>query len=379
MGVHGVKVVLIDDERLALNYLEKMLQGNEELEIVKMYSDPIQAIEEIQQIKPEMVFLDVEMPVMTGIEAAEQILTLLPDVHIVFVTAYEGYAIKAFELNALDYVLKPARRERLQKTLMRIQKEKAEMVKESSPVPYRKICCFRSLHLESSERGTETFRWRTTKAQELFAYLIHRRGQPVRKDVLLDLFWTDVEWKKGYAHLYTTVYQIRKTLDKLGVELKLTNCEDGYLLEMNDVSLDVEDWEKRLRQAPPITKETIQEHLNLVDLYRGDYLAEYDYLWAESERQRLRADWYHHAAQVAKFLVETNELAKAMAVYLRMQQIAPHQEELFFYMMKLYDAVGDREAVEGQYVRLTQMLREEVETTPQEVVQNWYKQWKNNR
>lgn len=379
MGVHGVKVVLIDDERLALNYLEKMLQGNEELEIVKMYSDPIQAIEEIQQIKPEMVFLDVEMPVMTGIEAAEQILTLLPDVHIVFVTAYEGYAIKAFELNALDYVLKPARRERLQKTLMRIQKEKAEMVKESSPVPYRKICCFRSLHLESSERGTETFRWRTTKAQELFAYLIHRRGQPVRKDVLLDLFWTDVEWKKGYAHLYTTVYQIRKTLDKLGVELKLTNCEDGYLLEMNDVSLDVEDWEKRLRQAPPITKETIQEHLNLVELYRGDYLAEYDYLWAESERQRLRADWYHHAAQVAKFLVETNELAKAMAVYLRMQQIAPHQEELFFYMMKLYDAVGDREAVEGQYVRLTQMLREEVETTPQEVVQNWYKQWKNNR
>ncbi|MED4583008.1 response regulator [Brevibacillus choshinensis] len=374
-----MKVVLIDDERLALNYLEKMLQGNEELEIVKMYSDPIQAIEEIQQIKPEMVFLDVEMPVMTGIEAAEQILTLLPDVHIVFVTAYEGYAIKAFELNALDYVLKPARRERLQKTLMRIQKEKAEMVKESSPVPYRKICCFRSLHLESSERGTETFRWRTTKAQELFAYLIHRRGQPVRKDVLLDLFWTDVEWKKGYAHLYTTVYQIRKTLDKLGVELKLTNCEDGYLLEMNDVSLDVEDWEKRLRQAPPITKETIQEHLNLVDLYRGDYLAEYDYLWAESERQRLRADWYHHAAQVAKFLVETNELAKAMAVYLRMQQIAPHQEELFFYMMKLYDAVGDREAVEGQYVRLTQMLREEVETTPQEVVQNWYKQWKNNR
>ncbi|KQL45663.1 hypothetical protein AN963_11425 [Brevibacillus choshinensis] len=374
-----MKVVLIDDERLALNYLEKMLQGNEELEIVKMFSDPIQAIEEIQQIKPEMVFLDVEMPVMTGIEAAEQILTLLPDVHIVFVTAYEGYAIKAFELNALDYVLKPARRERLQKTLMRIRKEKAEMVKESSPVPYRKICCFRSLHLESSEHGTETFRWRTTKAQELFAYLIHRRGQPVRKDVLLDLLWTDVEWKKGYAHLYTTVYQIRKTLNKLGVELKLTNCEDGYLLEMNDVSLDVEEWEKRLRQAPPITKETIQEHLNLVELYRGDYLAEYDYLWAESERQRLRADWYHHAAQVGKFLVETNEFAKAMAVYLRMQQIVPHQEELFFYMMKLYDAVGDREAVEGQYVRLTQMLREELETTPQEDVQNWYKQWKNKR
>jgi two-component SAPR family response regulator len=319
------------------------------------------------------------MPVMTGIEAAEQILEHLPNIHIVFVTAYEGYAIKAFELNALDYVLKPVRRERLQKTLMRIQKEKAEMVIESSPVPYRKICCFRSLHLESSERGTETFRWRTTKAQELFAYLIHRRGQPVRKDVLLDLFWTDVEWKKGYAHLYTTVYQIRKTLDKLGVELQLTNCEDGYLLEMNDVSLDVEEWEKRLRQAPPITKETLQEHLNLVELYQGDYLAEYDYLWAESERQRLRADWYHHASQVGSFLVETNEYAKAMAVYLRMQQITPHHEELFFCMMKLFDAIGDREAVEGQYSRLTQMLREELETSPQENVQKWYEQWKNSR
>lgn len=371
-----VKVVLIDDEHLALQYLEKVLKSYEGIEIVKTYMDPLQAIGDIRDTKPDIVFLDVEMPEMNGIEIAEQILLHHSDTHIVFVTAYEYYAVKAFELNALDYVLKPVRRERLENTLKRIEKEKAEMAPDGSPQSICQIRCFQSIQWESPEGGAETIRWRTSKAQELFAYLVHRRGQPVRKDVLLEMFWAEAEWKKGYAHLYTTVYQIRKTLDRLGIGLKLKNYDEGYLLETNGVKIDVEEWENGLRKAPPITQETIHEHLQLIELYRGDYFAEYDYMWAESERQRLRADWYHHASQVGQFLVGTHEYAKAIVLYLRMQQIHPHMEEVYFSLMKLYDLVGDREAVEAQYRRLTGMLLEEFDMSPQEEVRQWYEQWK---
>lgn len=182
MGVHAkVKVVLIDDEHLALQYLEKVLKSYEGIEIVKTYMDPLQAIGDIRDTKPDIVFLDVELPEMNGIEIAEQILLHHSDTHIVFVTAYEYYAVKAFELNALDYVLKPVRRERLENTLKRIEKEKAEMAPDGSPQSICQIRCFQSIQWESPEGGAETIRWRTSKAQELFAYLSTDGGNPFER------------------------------------------------------------------------------------------------------------------------------------------------------------------------------------------------------
>lgn len=336
------------------------------------YQDSVKALHDIQSLRPDVVFLDVEMPERDGIETAEEISLLLPDTDIVFVTAYQEYAVKAFELDALDYVLKPVQRERLQKTLKRLQKEKewmAEEKRESSP--QAKIHCFQSLQIEVSGGGLQTIRWRTAKAQELFAFLIHRRGKPVRKDYLLELFWTDMEWKKGYSLLYTTVYQIRKTLERLGNNLKITNLEDGYLLEMGGISLDVEEWESQLRSLPPISEDSLSKHMELIEQYRGDYFAEYDYLWAESERQRLRADWYDHAMQVGRYLVGDGEYPKAIALYLRLLRFLPHLEELHFTLMQLYDTVGDREAVTLQYNQLRNMLKEDFDMDPRPDVTEW--------
>ncbi|MFJ9501185.1 response regulator [Brevibacillus centrosporus] len=369
-GGRKLRVVLIDDERLAIQYMEKILDGIEGIEIVGRYQDSVKALHDIQSLRPDVVFLDVEMPERDGIETAEEISLLLPDTDIVFVTAYQEYAVKAFELDALDYVLKPVQRERLQKTLKRLQKEKewmAEEKRESSP--QAKIHCFQSLQIEVS--GLQTIRWRTAKAQELFAFLIHRRGKPVRKDYLLELFWTDMEWKKGYSLLYTTVYQIRKTLERLGNGLKITNLEDGYLLEMGGISLDVEEWESQLRSLPPISEDSLSKHMELIEQYRGDYFAEYDYLWAESERQRLRADWYDHAMQVGRYLVGEREYPKAIALYLRLLRFLPHLEELHFTLMQLYDTVGDREAVTLQYNQLRNMLKEDFDMDPRPDVTEW--------
>lgn len=369
-----LRVMLIDDESLALRYMEKLLQGIEGLEIVGKFQDPSKALLEIQMVNPDVVFLDVEMPEKTGIETAEEILLKLPSTEIVFVTAFEEYAVKAFELEALDYILKPVQRERLLKTLDRIEREKVSQEGMSSSV-MRRLHCFQSMQIEFSGRVPETIRWRTTKAQEVFAYLIHRRGQPVRKGFLLELFWPEVEWKKGYSQLYSTVYQIRKTLDRLGSGLKVINCEDGYLLDMSGIRIDVEEWENGLRGLPPITEMSLSQHMEQIERYRGDYFAEYDYPWAESERQRLRAAWYDHAAQVGQFLVSAGEYPKAIALYLRMQKFQPHLEELFFTLMKLYDTIGDREAVEGQYSQLTNMLREEFDMSARVDVLDWYRQW----
>src|SRR5690625_2483073 len=108
-----MRAVLIDDEQLALDYFEKLLQEIGSFKIVAKYINPRHALEEVAQERPDVIFLDIEMPEINGIELAEQFGEIMPNTQIVFITAYDEYAVKAFELNAVDYILKPVHRDRL--------------------------------------------------------------------------------------------------------------------------------------------------------------------------------------------------------------------------------------------------------------------------
>lgn len=105
-----IKTLIIDDERLARQELKTMLQQHKEFQIVDECNNAESAIEKIHIHKPDLIFLDIQMPGKNGFEMLEE-LTFTPEV--VFVTAYDEYAIKAFEINALDYILKPIQINRL--------------------------------------------------------------------------------------------------------------------------------------------------------------------------------------------------------------------------------------------------------------------------
>src|SRR5699024_3384262 len=112
-----LNVMLIDDEQLALDFLERQLSKIDHIEEVGKYITPMVGKDNVLEIKVDAVFLDVNMPGINGIDLAGQILELKPDIIIVFVTAYDQYAVDAFELNALDYIVKPIELERLKRTI----------------------------------------------------------------------------------------------------------------------------------------------------------------------------------------------------------------------------------------------------------------------
>ena len=122
-----MKALLVDDERLARAELTRLLDKFPEIEIVSEASNGEEAIELIEEHKPDLVFLDVQMPGMTGFEVLEH-LHVVPN--IIFVTAYDEYALKAFEVNALDYVLKPIELSRLEKA---IEKVNSKSPKDDAP------------------------------------------------------------------------------------------------------------------------------------------------------------------------------------------------------------------------------------------------------
>ncbi|MEJ6007250.1 LytTR family DNA-binding domain-containing protein [Paucibacter sp. AS339] len=127
-----VRAVLADDERLMREQLRSRLSEVwPDLEIVAEAKNGLEAVELVGQHRPDLVFLDIRMPGLTGVDAARQIAQLPEDdswlaPEIVFITAYDQYAVEAFEQGVADYVLKPAERERLLVTVQRIKKRLAQ-------------------------------------------------------------------------------------------------------------------------------------------------------------------------------------------------------------------------------------------------------------
>jgi DNA-binding LytR/AlgR family response regulator len=141
-ATHAPRAVLADDERLMREQLRaRLAEVWPALEIVGEAKNGLEAVQLVQEHRPDIVFLDIRMPGLTGVEAAKQITQLPPPEgqddalvpEIVFITAYDQYAVEAFEQGVADYVLKPAERDRLSVTVERIQKRLA--ARESGDAP----------------------------------------------------------------------------------------------------------------------------------------------------------------------------------------------------------------------------------------------------
>lgn len=118
-----LKVIVVDDEPLARKGMMVRLAEFSQLNVVAECSNGQQAIQSISQLQPDLVFLDVEMPGMDGFAVLKQLQSaMVPLPYIVFVTAYDHYAFNAFEVNALDYVLKPVEADRLRQTVEKVIK-----------------------------------------------------------------------------------------------------------------------------------------------------------------------------------------------------------------------------------------------------------------
>jgi len=112
-----IKAILIDDERLARNELKKLLLDFPEVEVIAEAANAEEGIERIESLSPDLIFLDIQMPGKTGFDMLAQ-LEKAP--HVIFTTAYDEHALKAFEVNALDYLLKPVEPRRLADAIQKL-------------------------------------------------------------------------------------------------------------------------------------------------------------------------------------------------------------------------------------------------------------------
>ena len=190
-----MRVLVVDDEVPARERLKRMLAEIEAVEIIEA-TDGSQAVEMIEALSPDLVLLDIQMPGLDGFGVIEALKEPPP---IIFVTAYDEYAIRAFEVNAMDYLLKPFSRERLHKAIRRIQEglaEERDLGAQMGPL------------LESL----------VAKGRYL-ARLAVRDRDCIRVLDVEDVDWIGIKDEQVMVHVGDEVYPIRRTLIELETRL----------------------------------------------------------------------------------------------------------------------------------------------------------------
>jgi two-component system LytT family response regulator len=120
----SITAIIVDDERLAREGIKQLLAETEEIELIGEAANADEAIELVEKYKPQLLFLDIEMPEKNGFDLLEE---LIETPYVIFTTAYNEFALKAFEVNAMDYILKPIELTRLKEAIARVKKQIIEI------------------------------------------------------------------------------------------------------------------------------------------------------------------------------------------------------------------------------------------------------------
>jgi len=220
-----IRTIVIDDEPLVRTSILRVLRADRDLEVLGECGDGASALEAINRVQPDLIFLDVQMPGLTGLEVIEALDVVKMPVT-VFVTAYKDYAIDAFEANAVDYILKPFGRDRLEKSIARAK-----------------------VRLASSADGGYAAQLlralATVQKQEQYQ---DRIAVPVHGRVLLietkNIDWIEADKNCAHLHVGNTVYELRNTLSNIESRLNpkyFTRIHRSTLVNVSSVK-EIHPW-----------------------------------------------------------------------------------------------------------------------------------------
>lgn len=198
-----IKAIIADDEEQLRVYLKSKLTGLwPDLHICGVAQNGLEALEMIERTRPDIAFLDIKMPGLTGIEVAKEI---TGNCRIVFITAYDQYAVEAFENEAMDYILKPVTDERLAKTVKRLQRQ---ITSDEPPAPDLAQTMERLLSALEQKESRDHLKW-----------IKVRLGEVVRLIAVDDVCYFKAEDKYTVVKIRDGEFLIKKSIRQLNEEL----------------------------------------------------------------------------------------------------------------------------------------------------------------
>lgn len=189
-----IRVLIADDESPARDKLQRWLGAQADVEVVARAEDGLQAAAAIEQLRPDVAFLDIQMPGLNGLEVAAQLERATAPL-IVFVTAFDEHAVKAFDLNAVDYLLKPYDKDRLLRSLARVRDRLGNAASRTTAVT--------------------TARGQTNSSERLLV----PEGERLQLLDSASIDWLEADDNYVHVHTANRVYMLRRTLQDLLAQL----------------------------------------------------------------------------------------------------------------------------------------------------------------
>lgn len=264
-------IYALDDELILLDALEKAVAEAEPTAEIHSFSRAKLALKELAEndIHPDVAFLDIEMPGMTGLELAKCIKEHSPKTNIVFVTGFSQYALEAHTLRPSGYVMKPVSAEKIREELDDLR----------HPIEYQsgkriRVQCFGSFEVFADGFPLH-FKYGQTK--ELFAYLVDRKGASSTMGAVMGILWEDKLYSQSQrSHLRNLIADLRATL-------KVYGAETAVIKRRNEISIDPSKIDCDYYRF-------LQGDLSAINLYYGEYMSQYS--WAEMRAASLT--WRTH-------------------------------------------------------------------------------------
>ncbi|MDG0792378.1 response regulator [Cohnella ginsengisoli] len=363
-----MRAVIVDDEPLVAEQIDRMLAGAG-VAVLGCCANPHEALGMARALQPDVLFLDIEMPELNGLEIAERLYADKLDMEVVFITAHNQYAIDAFRVNALDYLLKPVMEEDLRRSLERVAKRRQHRTGAADGGEQRTVAVELfgqfALYLDGS---AEPVRWVTSKCAELLAYMLL---QPWEKEVskwdLFEALWSSQNEEKAGINLRSTVSRINKTLRDGGSALALASVKNGYRLVLPEEELGVDAVELELFvldavEPGPDNLAHIEQH---VQRCSRPFLQAFDGAWCEPCRKQYRQYFLHLGKKLLSYYDRTDtEPLKTLLLAELLIEHDPYDEALRMSALKLHHRISGVQRAAAYYEGYAKLLRAELGTLP---------------
>ena len=247
-----MEILLVDDEQLQLTRLEgevKKVLGDV---VIHSYLNPLKALEDIEDKNIDIAFLDVEMPGMNGLELGKELKRINPLINIIFVTAYDSYALDAYKIHASGYITKPVNGDKIAEEI-EFLRNPIEM-KSNNKLQFK---CFGNFEVFYEGKPVK---FQRLKSKELLAYLIYKDGAVVTNKELCSILWEE----DRPSYLRNLVADIQLAFRNLEINNVFYKVHDGCYLDISHLECDAYEFKKNNPDA--------------IRKYRGEYMIQYP--WA---------------------------------------------------------------------------------------------------
>lgn len=361
-----IRLVLIDDERPAIKGMIALLSAHKCVHIVSTYTNPIKALDDLKDTNPDVVFLDISMPQIQGIDLANKIKKHNSDIHIVFVTAYNEYAVEAFEVHALDYLLKPVSSNRLKKTIKRIQYNvKSKMIQKAQ----LNIICLDRFNVFF--QGRQPIKWRTEKIKELFLFMLYNQGKEITKHQIIEAIWPDYDIKRAVHYMYNGIYYIKKVLSEYGITEDMISISGRYCLNIGEVYFDLDVFNKLYSEIDKLNIDSLEY---MVDIFQANHVKEEDYEWGRLISDDLETKLHDIKMRLVHEYMKDGRYINAERLIEIMLNENPYDEGIIIKYLEYCKLTHKKTIATRAYMSYTDVLKEELQIKPSQKVTSIYKE-----